>query len=186
MCAQIFWHEFHIPKKYCVDTSSGSTLMCEQGLLVNVWQARMFCHIGLQAPTTEISSHMMWQSYRKMYHWQSTNVVHAWLCSGTFSHAARDVLNNTYHDRWIGRGGPTAWPTSSPDLFPPVLYLWGSLKSLMYVVPDDNGETLHHRIVDACQTIRNCPGIFARMRRSMVRRVKACVESHGGHLEHVL
>jgi hypothetical protein len=25
-----------------------------------------------------------------------------------FSHALRDVLNNTYHDRWIGRGGPTA------------------------------------------------------------------------------
>jgi hypothetical protein len=23
-----------------------------------------------------------------------------------FSRAVRDVLNNTYHDRWIGRGGP--------------------------------------------------------------------------------
>jgi hypothetical protein len=25
-----------------------------------------------------------------------------------FSHAMQDVLNNTYHDRWIGGGGPTA------------------------------------------------------------------------------
>jgi hypothetical protein len=27
-----------------------------------------------------------------------------------FSRAVRDVLNNTYHDGWIGRGGLTAWP----------------------------------------------------------------------------
>jgi hypothetical protein len=31
----------------------------------------MFCHTGLQTTTTEISSHMMCQSYCKMYHWQS-------------------------------------------------------------------------------------------------------------------
>jgi hypothetical protein len=35
--------------------------------------------------------------------------------------AVRDVLNNTYHDRWIGRGGPTAWPPHSRDSNP--LYL---------------------------------------------------------------
>jgi hypothetical protein len=39
------------------------------------------------------------------------------------SRAVRDVLSNTYHDRWIGRGGPTAWPPRSPgwnpmDFFP--------------------------------------------------------------------
>jgi hypothetical protein len=27
-----------------------------------------------------------------------------------FSRAVRDVLSNTYHDTWIGKGGPTAWP----------------------------------------------------------------------------
>jgi hypothetical protein len=32
------------------------------------------------------------------------------------SRAVRDVLSNNYHDRWIGRGGPTAWPPWSPDL----------------------------------------------------------------------
>jgi hypothetical protein len=25
-----------------------------------------------------------------------------------FSRAMRDVLNNAYHDKWIGRGGPIA------------------------------------------------------------------------------
>jgi hypothetical protein len=32
--------------------------------------------------------------------------------------AVRDVLSNAYHDRWVGRGGPTAWPPRSTDLNP--------------------------------------------------------------------
>jgi hypothetical protein len=47
----------------------------------------------------------------------------------------------------------------------------GTPKTLVYAAPVDNEEALHHRTVDACQTIRNCPGIFERMLRSMIRRV---------------
>jgi hypothetical protein len=85
-----------------------------------------------------------------------------------FSRAVREFLNNAYHDRWIGTWGPTAWPPRSPDLNSLVFYLWG-----------------HNRIVDTCETIRNCPGIFERMRRSIMRRVEACIESHGGHFGHL-
>jgi hypothetical protein len=88
-----------------------------------------------------------------------------------FSRAVRDVLSNTYHDQWIGRGGPAAWPPLSPDLNPLDFYLSEHLKALVYAAPVDNEEALHHRIVDACQTIRNYPGIFGRMRRSMLRLV---------------
>jgi hypothetical protein len=59
-------------------------------------------------------------------------------------------------------------------------------KSLVYVAPVDNEKALHHRIVYVCQTIRNFSGIFARMRRSLLRRVEACTERHGRHLEHLL
>jgi hypothetical protein len=62
----------------------------------------------------------------------------------------------------------------------------GTPKSLVYVAPVDNEKAFHHRIVDVCQTIRNFSGVFERMRRSMMRRVEACVESHGGHFEHML
>jgi hypothetical protein len=62
---------------------------------------------------------------------------------------------------------------------------WRHLKTLVYGAPVNSGEALHHRIVDACQTVRNYPGIFERMRWSMIRRVEACIESHGGHLEHL-
>jgi hypothetical protein len=62
----------------------------------------------------------------------------------------------------------------------------GTPKNSCVAAPDDNEEALHHRIVDASQTIRNYPGIFEWMRRSMMRRVEACIESHGGHFEHLL
>jgi hypothetical protein len=84
-----------------------------------------------------------------------------------FNRALRDV-SNTYHDRCIGRGRPTGWPPRSPDLNPLDFYPRGHLRPLEYAAPVDSEETLHHRIVDACQTIRNYPAIFARMRQSMM------------------
>jgi hypothetical protein len=99
----------------------------------------------------------------------------------TFWRAVWHVLSNTYHDRWTGRGGPTAWPPRS-SAFLPVR----TPKHPVYVASVDNEEALH-RTVDTCQAIRNYPGIFEWMRRSMMRRVEAYIESHGGHVSrHVL
>jgi hypothetical protein len=60
-----------------------------------------------------------------------------------FSRAVLDVLNNTYHDRWTGRGGPTAWSPISPDWKFLDCYLWGHLKHLLYAAPVGNEEALH-------------------------------------------
>jgi len=43
--------------------------------------------------------------------------------------------NNRLPGRWIGRGGPTAWPPTSPDLTPLDLFLWGCVKESTYTVP---------------------------------------------------
>jgi hypothetical protein len=86
----------------------------------------------------------------------------------------------------VGRGRPTTWPPRSPDLHRQDLYLWGTLKSLVYAAPVDNEEPLHHRTVHACQTILNNPSVLEQLRHSMTRRVEACLESHGGHFEHLL
>jgi hypothetical protein len=92
-----------------------------------------------------------------------------------FSRAVREVLNNTHHDRWIGRGGPTAWP---------ILILW--IFTLVYASHFDNEEARHHRIVKACQTNPSYPGVLERMRRFIVRRVETCIESHGVNFEYLL
>jgi hypothetical protein len=59
----------------------------------------------------------------------------------------------------------------------------GHVNTLVYATPVDNEEA--HRIVDACQTISNYAGIFARMGRSMMTRVEVCTESRGEHFEHL-
>jgi hypothetical protein len=105
--------------------------------------------------------------------------------SAHFSRAVRDVPSNTYHNRWIGREGLTACPPRSPDFNPLHIYLWRHLKALVYAAPVDNQDALHHRNVDACQTIRNYPGISERMWRSVNRRVEECTESHEGHFQHL-
>ncbi|KAJ4434371.1 hypothetical protein ANN_22931 [Periplaneta americana] len=52
-----------------------------------------------------------------------------------FSRTARRYLDRRFPDRWIGRGGPIAWPPRSSDLNPLDFYLWGHLKSLVYSSP---------------------------------------------------
>jgi hypothetical protein len=44
---------------------------------------------------------------------------------------------------------------------------------------------LRHRIVYAYQITSNYCGNFARMRRSFLRRVEACIESRGRQFEHL-
>jgi hypothetical protein len=99
-----------------------------------------------------------------------------------FSRAVRDVLSNTHQYRCIGRGGFTVRPPRPPDFNPLDFYLWGHVKTLVYSDSVDNEKAAHHRIVDAWQTIRN----FEHMWRSMMRRVEACIESHGGHFKDLL
>jgi hypothetical protein len=129
----------------------------------------MFCHIDLQA-TTNI------HDLPKLLDVPLAVRARMWYmhdgASAHCSRAARGVLNNTYDDRGIGTGGTNAWPPRSPDLNP----LWGHVKALVCAAPVDNEEALHHRIVDACQTIRNYRGVFERMRLCMMRRVDACIE----------
>ena len=103
-----------------------------------------------------------------------------------YSHNVRAFLDTQYPGRWIGRAGPVLWPARSPDLTPLDFYCWGHMKVLVYATDIPDIECLHQRIADACETIRNTNGIFNRVRESMVRRARACIDADGGHFEHLL
>ena len=66
-----------------------------------------------------------------------------------FSIAARQVLNDKYPNRWIGRGGPVPWPPRSPDLTPLDFFIWGPMKSLVYDTSGESEQSLIARIVVA-------------------------------------
>ena len=101
-----------------------------------------------------------------------------------FSRVARQFLNQHFADKWIGRGGPIAWPARSPDLNPLDFHLWGHLKSIVYATSIENAETLRNRIEQRFRQIRETPGTTERVTRSMTRRVQACLQMPGGHFEH--
>ncbi|KAJ4435913.1 hypothetical protein ANN_18533 [Periplaneta americana] len=103
-----------------------------------------------------------------------------------FSRTARRYLDRRFPDRWIVRGGPIAWPPRSPDLNPLDFYLWGHLKSLVYSSPVPDLESLRNRIVACSEDIRNTPGVWDPVRRSMRHRCEVCIEAGGRHFEHLL
>ncbi|KAJ4446515.1 hypothetical protein ANN_13211 [Periplaneta americana] len=49
-----------------------------------------------------------------------------------------------------------------------------------------NMEILRKRLEEGCQQIRHMPGIWVRVRQSMMRRSEACIRVHGGYIEHFL
>jgi hypothetical protein len=62
----------------------------------------------------------------------------------------------------------------------------GTSKILVYAASVDNEGVLPHHTVDAWQIICNYPSIFELIRQSMMRRAEVCIQSHGGHFEHLL
>ena len=86
-----------------------------------------------------------------------------------FSHLARQQVMATFGDRWMGHLGLVPWPARSPDLNPVDFFLWGHLKTLVYVTPVDHVDDLLPRIVDGCNTIRTTPGLLELVRESMLR-----------------
>jgi hypothetical protein len=80
-----------------------------------------------------------------------------WLqMDGALPHFGRivwDWCDETYPNRWIGRGGAIAWPLWSPDLNPCDFFLWGHLQNFVYATPIANLEELTERINAAVHTI---------------------------------
>jgi hypothetical protein len=120
--------------------------MCGQCLLVIVWKARMFCHIGLQATTTdfEISSYMICQSYWKLYHWQSEHecgICIQW-CSGTLQPRCARCSQSPLSWPMNSQRSIPAWPPRSPHLYPVVFYMCGHVEALVYAAPFGNDSHL--------------------------------------------
>ena len=88
--------------------------------------------------------------------------------------------------RWIGRGGPIAWPPRSPDLSCLDFFLWGYLKSLVYDTPLESEEELVARISAAAAEVRDMPGLFERVRQSLHRRCETCIQVGGRSFEPLL
>ena len=103
-----------------------------------------------------------------------------------YSRHVRVYLNESFSNRWLGRGGPVAWPPRSPDLTPLDYYLWGHMKTLVYETKVDSRAALRHRIFAVAEHIHNHPDNTVSATQSLLMRAKNCIATGGGHFEQLL
>ena len=82
-----------------------------------------------------------------------------------FSRVARQFLNQHFANKWIGLGGPVAWPPRSPDFNPLDSHLRGHLKSIVHATLIENAEILRNRTEQGFRQIRETPGTMERVTR---------------------
>ena len=96
----------------------------------------------------------------------------------------REILNQQYPDRWIGRGGPRHWPPRSPDLNPLDFFLWGHVKNVVYRHAIETEEELRNLIQEAFNAVT--PQMIMESKLSLLRRARLCLQMNGGHFEQLL
>ena len=109
-----------------------------------------------------------------------------WAQDGAPAHRSNQVsdwLHEFFQERVIALNHDPEWSPRSPDLTPCDYFLWGYVKSKVFVSPPDSLDDLKTRIT---QTFDDLEGdrILVRMAvRDMTRRVNVCLERDGGHVE---
>lgn len=104
-------------------------------------------------------------------------------CPAHYSRDVQNFLNETYPDRWIGRGSLFHWPARSPDLTCLHFYLWGRLKDLVFANRPTTMDDMIIRIRNAIRSIS-----VAEIETSVLstcRRLESCIENDGRHFEHL-
>ncbi|GFV37607.1 transposable element Tc3 transposase [Trichonephila clavipes] len=102
-------------------------------------------------------------------------------------HTARatiDLLKDTFSDRLISRLGPVNWPPTSWDLTPLDYFLWGYVKSLVYV---DKPQTLDHLEDNIRRVIADIrPQMLEKVIENWTSRLDYIQASHGSPMPEII
>jgi hypothetical protein len=96
----------------------------------------------------------------------------------------RNLIDEIFHGRCIGRGEPIHWPSRFPGVNPIYLFLWGLLMENVYLVPPIRQEDTIARLHAAVGKVNAC--MLQNVRESIVQRPTKCTEVGGGLFEHLL
>jgi hypothetical protein len=83
--------------------------------------------------------------------------------------------------RWVGRGGPIAWPHRSPDLTPLAFFFQGYVKNIVYQVKINCLQRLKARIRDAVATVR--PNMLQAAWNQVEYHLDICCPTKGAQIE---
>ena len=108
---------------------------------------------------------------------------------GAPSHYTRHVmqhLNDTFPNRWIGRGSTINWPPRSPYLIPLDFWKWGLMKSEVYRTKVYTRDELLVNILDVIACIKEIQDALRRKTRHVFTRAAKCIDVDGGVFEYLL
>ncbi|XP_011859579.1 PREDICTED: uncharacterized protein LOC105557057 [Vollenhovia emeryi] len=100
------------------------------------------------------------------------------------SAASINLLKTVFGDRVISRFGPVNWPPRSCDLTPPDYFLWGYVKSLVYVDKPNSLDALEANIERVIDEIR--PELCEKVVKNWTDRMAFIQRSRGGHMPEVI
>ncbi|MBZ5796973.1 hypothetical protein K8353_43720, partial [Burkholderia contaminans] len=93
-------------------------------------------------------------------------------------------LDEVFPNRWIGRRGRIEWPARSPDLTPLDYFLWGYLKSKVYVTRPENLEDLKARIRH--EIYRIPLEVIDNVQKEFINRLGYCQVANGAQFEQLI
>ncbi|GFV25418.1 transposable element Tc3 transposase [Trichonephila clavipes] len=106
---------------------------------------------------------------------------------GVTCHTARatiDLLKDTFGDRLISRFGPVNWPPRSCDLTPLDYFLWGYVKSLVFVDKPQSLDHLEDNIRRVIAEIR--PQMLEKVIENWTSRLDYIQASRGSHTPEII
>lgn len=106
---------------------------------------------------------------------------------GATAHTAQDtidVLKAAFPGRLISRFGDLRWPARSPDLTALDFFLWGFLKSRVYVSRPQTLEALKENIRQECESLS--PEVLGKVIKNALKRANMVINAGGGHLADII
>ena len=91
-----------------------------------------------------------------------------------------EVLREMFPGRLISLRGDIGWPARSPDLNPCDFFLWGYLKSKVYINRPQTIAQLKDYILQEAAAIPT--EISRRVIENFRKRLRKCIQSNGSHL----
>ena len=92
-------------------------------------------------------------------------------------------LTELFGNRVIALNRPVEWPPRSPELTPLDFFLWGHLKSKVFITPPADLDDLERPITAKINVLRQDRAVIRRAVADMLRRAWICVGRNGGHVE---
>jgi len=97
------------------------------------------------------------------------------------SHTSMAKIQSFFSNGVISKG---LWPPCSPDLTLPDYFLWGYLKGTVYQNKPRIIDALKPNITEEIQAVT--ADVLAMIFENMAHRVQSCLDTNGGHFQHML